>query len=68
MASIKRATSSHVDIGKPRRGQQFRSTVDEVGGEDPVDQSVGISLMEACQTIGKQTEGDRGEYPVIFGS
>ena len=56
---------THITVDIPLSLKQFRSLVDQVGGQNLVDNAVLVSLVELVQTVGEEAEG--GEYEDLVG-
>ena len=57
---------THITVDIPLSLKQFRSLVDQVGGQNLVDNAVLVSLVELVQTVGEEAEGGEDEDLVGF--
>ena len=52
---------AHTYLNIPRLGSKLGIVIDEVGGEDLIDDTFLVSLIEALKTVGKESEGGKVE-------
>ena len=54
---------AHIAVHIIGPGQKFRRLIDQVGGEDGIDDPFLIGLVELLQTVGEKSEGGCREDP-----
>ena len=57
---------AHIAVHIIGPGQKFRRLIDQVGGEDGIDDPFLIGLVELLQTVGEKSEGGCREDPAAF--
>ena len=55
--------AAHTDAHVIRAFQKFRLLINQVGGKHSVKQSFFVGFVKLLQTVGKQAEGRKEEYP-----
>ena len=48
---------THINLGIPLSGKKLRSSVNKVGGEDAIDETICMSIVEILKAVAEETKG-----------